>query len=55
LDIASFQVDPDVVYLETDTSSLYLEEAQEIGRYGVGDGEQDDCGVVWAGCECCGG
>ena len=27
------QGDPDVVYLETDTSSLYLEEAQEIGRY----------------------
>ncbi len=28
------QGDADVVYLETDTSSLYLEEAQEIGRYG---------------------
>jgi hypothetical protein len=26
--------DPDVVYLETDTSSLYLEESQEIRRYG---------------------
>jgi hypothetical protein len=26
--------DPEVVYLETDTSSLYLEEAQEIRRYG---------------------
>ncbi len=26
--------DPDVVYLETDTSSLYLEETQEISRYG---------------------
>lgn len=26
--------DANVVYLETDTSSLYLEEAQEIGRYG---------------------
>lgn len=25
--------DPDVVYLETDTSSLYLEEEQQIGRY----------------------
>jgi transcriptional regulator with XRE-family HTH domain len=28
------QADPDIVYLETDTSSLYLEEAQEIKRYG---------------------
>ncbi len=26
--------DPDVVYLETDTSSLYLEQPQQIGRYG---------------------
>jgi transcriptional regulator with XRE-family HTH domain len=28
------QGDPDIVYIETDTSSLYLEEPQEIGRYG---------------------
>lgn len=28
------QGDADVVYLETDTSSLYLEQAQEIARYG---------------------
>jgi len=28
------EADPDVVYVETDTSSLYLEEQQEIGRYG---------------------
>jgi hypothetical protein len=28
------EADPDIVYVETDTSSLYLEEQQEIGRYG---------------------